>query len=77
MPIPVALTAVTNSEVSRSELGASDDFAFSLMSTSLGGLNGQSSVQKNAGPLNQGLSRSELTERPRVPASAGLSFNLT
>ena len=52
-------------------------FAFNLISTSFGGLNGQSFVRKNEGPLSQGLSRIELAERPRVPASAGLSHDLT
>ena len=77
MPITVALKAVKNSEVSCSERGVSDFFAFNLTSNSFYGLNGQSCVRKNEGPLSQGLSRSELAERPRVPASAGLSLDLT
>ena len=77
MPITVALKAVKYSEVVCSEWGVPDFFAFNLISTSFGGLNGQSCVRKNEGPLSQGLSRSEVAEKPRVPASAGLLIDLT
>ena len=76
MPITDALKAVKISEVSSSELRKSDFFAFNLISTCFGGLNGQSCVRKNDGPLSQGLSRSELAETQRVPASAGLAASL-
>ena len=43
----------------------------------LGGSKGHSDVFRKDGPASQGLSRSDFAESPRVPASAGLSLDLT
>ena len=50
---------------------------FSLIFAGSSGLNGQSDVFRNYGHLSQLLSNNVFADRPRVPASAGFSLDLT
>ena len=50
---------------------------FSIKCEDSDGLNGQSDVFRDSGPLSQLLSTNVFADRPRVPASAGFSLDLT